>query len=73
MKELAGKLKQIQSLIGECCDMCNATPSEGNYDDQDDMEGGPKTAQYGKPMESDVGKDENIRMKAKVLAKKLGM
>lgn len=73
MKDIAGKLKQIQELIGECCEMCNATPSEGNYDEQDDIEGGSKTSPYGKPMETDVGKDEKIRMKAKVLAKKLGM
>lgn len=72
---LQERLKQAQAILAECCGMASGTPSEGNYDEQDEdkMEGGSKTSPFGSPMESDVGKDEKIRMKARALAKKLAM
>lgn len=72
---LQQRLKEAQAILAECCGMASGSPSEGDYDEQDEsqMEGGSKTSPFGKPMETDVGKDEKIRMKARALAKKLAM
>lgn len=73
MRELKDKLMGIQSMIGDAVKMCSGLYPEGE-DSEDEMNGGPKTAE-GKPMEAGgddySGKESKKAMIAAKLAKKV--
>lgn len=72
MNDSSGDMKsKLQNIIAQLTDVmgCCGSPSNGDYLEESDEMGGPKTVE-GKPMESDIG-DSNKAAKKKVMAKML--